>query len=70
VNENNSNLLRVKKDKPKATTNYSQNTSWKSYFLNKNEKEVVTKEDSEPAFRIVIHPSMLEKSEMIWTVVL
>lgn len=70
VNENNSNLLRIKKDKPKATTNYSQGSAWKSYFLQKETNEVTVKEDSEPSFKIVINPSKLEKSEMIWTVVL
>jgi hypothetical protein len=70
VNENLSNLLKIKKDKPKATQNYSQGAAWKSYFLNKNTEEVAAKEDNEPVFKIVINPSKLEKSEMIWTVVL
>ena len=58
VNENHSNLLRVKKDKPKASTNYSQSTAWKSYFLNnKNNDEVAAKEDNEPSFKVVINPN-------------
>lgn len=28
------------------------------------------REDNEPTFKIVINPSQLEKSDMIWTVVL
>jgi hypothetical protein len=70
VNENHSNLLKIKKDKPKASQNYSQGAAWKSYFLNKNTEEVSAKEDNEPSFKIVINPEKLEKSEMIWTVVL
>jgi hypothetical protein len=33
VNENQSNLLKFKKEKPKAQTNYSQGAAWKSYFI-------------------------------------
>ncbi len=70
VNENQSKLLKQKKEKSKAQTNYSSGATWKSYFIQKNNEEVPVREDNEPSFKIVINPTQLEKSEMIWTVVL
>jgi hypothetical protein len=68
VNENQSKLLKTKSEKP-VKNHMSSGAAWKSHFLMKND-DVKIKDDGEPNFKIVIKPSQLDCSDLIWTVVL
>jgi len=67
VNENASNLLRIPKKEKKHT---SAGVTWKSYNLGYDEEKETAEEENPALFKVVIHPDKLEKTDLIWTVVL
>jgi hypothetical protein len=74
MNEQQSNLLinhQSKEKKPKQQS--TAGVSWNSYFVGVGNYtpvvEIEESEDDEPEFNVVIHPSKLEKLDLIWIVV-